>query len=173
MITGDITFRAASLNERGLIHAWLLKPHVAPWFYGEGLKNTLDHLEEFFKGLGESRYWLACDKDRPFAFFITSHVHKPRDELSKWCVSEGEAITLDMLIGETDYLGKGLSPILIQNFLLKVFPQVDEVLIDPEVAHAQAIHVYKKAGFVTLGEFVPSYNQKPHLMMRLDLKKLY
>ncbi len=75
--------------------------------------------------------------------------------LSKWCSKEGAAITLDLLIGEADYLGKGLSHIVIQEFLLSQFPNVSEVLIDPEATNSHAIHVYEKVGFHHLGRIYP------------------
>jgi ribosomal protein S18 acetylase RimI-like enzyme len=154
------------------VHTWLRKPHAAQWFYGQGLQNTLNHLDEFLNGSSFAQYWLGYERDRPFAFLITSPIQKPKDPLSKWCAEPGDAITLDLLIGEDDYLGKGLSHIVIEEFLLSQFPNVSEVLIDPEVTHAHAIHIYKKAGFEILGEFTPSHNPNLHYMMRLSMKKL-
>jgi len=165
-------FKAVDQEHRSLVHHWLKKPHVAKWFYGQGLQNTLNHLDDFLKGAPGGQYWLGYDQNRPFAFLITSSIEKPNDELTKWCSKEGEAITLDLLIGETDYLGKGLSHIVIQEFLLSQFPNITEVLIDPEAANSHAVHVYKKVGFVVLGEFIPSHSPHPHYMMRLDMKRL-
>lgn len=73
---------------------------------------------------------------------------------------------------DTSYLGKGLSPILIREFLVNQFSQVAEVLIDPESTNSHAIHVYKKVGFTILGEFIPSHSPNLHYMMRLNMKKL-
>jgi len=165
-------FQPVDQAHRALVHHWLKEPHVAKWFYGQGLQNTLNHLDDFLKGSASGQYWIGFDQERPFAFLITSVVKKPHDELTKWCSQEGEAITLDLLIGESDYLGKGLSPILIREFLLSHFPNAAEVLIDPEVAHSHAIHIYKKVGFTILGEFIPSYSPHLHCMMRLNLEKL-
>ena len=165
-------FKPADKAYRSLIHTWLAQPHVTKWFYGEGLQNTLNHLDEFLERASSTQYWLAYDEGHPFAFLITSSVCKPDDALTKWCTEEGAAITLDLLIGDTMYLGKGLSPILIQEFLVSQFPQVTEVLIDPEATNAHAIHIYKKVGFTVLGEFIPSHSPHPHYMMRLDMKKL-
>ena len=106
------SFKHVEKKDQALILSWLEKPHVAEWFYGQGLQNTKDHLEEICRGKSETKmwqYWIGYDRDRPFAFFITSLVQKPNDEISRWCKESGEAITLDMLIGNTDYLGKGLA----------------------------------------------------------------
>lgn len=147
-------------------------PHAAEWFYGEGLQNTLKGIDSFVAGSQEAQYWIGYDQEHPFAFLITSRVEKPGDVLAKWCAKEGEAITLDILIGDVDYIGKGFSGKLIKDFLLTVFPMADQVLIDPELTNTRAIHVYKKAGFVPLAEFIPTHSPHPHLMMRLEMKKL-
>lgn len=166
-------FKPVTIENRTLVHSWLVQPHVAPWFYGQGLQNTFNHLDEFLQGSSsQSHYWLAYDGDHPFAFFITSSVCKPDDELAKWCSVEGDAMTLDMLIGDPHYLGKGLSHVLIREFLLSKFPQVDEVLMDPEATNSHAIHIYKKVGFAILGEFIPSHSPNLHYMMRLNMKDL-
>jgi hypothetical protein len=102
----------------------------------------------------------------------TSKIQKPDDYLSKWCTLEGDAITLDMLIGDVNYLGKGLSHILIKDFLTAQFPKVSEVLIDPEATNTRAIHIYKKASFEMVSEFTPPHSPNPHYMMRLNMKTL-
>jgi RimJ/RimL family protein N-acetyltransferase len=164
------SFKPVDAAHRTLVHGWLKLPHVAKWFYGQGLENTLNHLDAFLKGPSSSQYWLAYDNSHPFAFLITSHFCKPSDELTRWCTEKGDAITLDMLIGDTAYLGKGLSHILIREFLSSQFPHVTEVLIDPEATNTRAIHVYQKAGFEILAEFIPAHSPHPHYMMRLNMK---
>ena len=160
-------FKPVEKSQRSLVHRWLTLPHVAEWFYGKGLKNTLNHLDAFFEGLSLSHYWLAYDQEIPFAFLITSSVNKPDDELTRWCVAKGPAITLDMLIGDLRYLGQGIAHNVIRQFLESQFPHVEEVLIDPEKTNQRAIHVYQKAGFARVDTFIPSHSPHPHLMMRL------
>lgn len=163
-------FTRVAPAQRSLVHNWLRKPHVAEWFYEQGLENTFKGLDEFLCGSSLCQYWLAYDKNHPFAFLITSSVCKPSDALSHWCSGEGDAITLDMLIGDTNYLGKGLSQLLIREFLVSQFSEVTEVLIDPEATNLRAVHVYQKAGFSILGEFIPSHSPNLHYMMRLSMK---
>ncbi len=100
---------------------------------------------------------------------MTSKVEKPGDELAKWCRKGGEAITLDILIGDKEYLGKGFAHILIQEFLQCHFPHVSEVIIDPEATNTRAIHVYQKAGFEFITEFIPEHSPKSHYLMRFSL----
>lgn len=164
-------FKPVDTSQRGIVHRWLTLPHAAEWFYGDGLNNTINHLDEFLNPLSKdtciSHYWLAYEKEIPFAFLITSLVNKPHDALTNWCLAKGETITLDILIGDTHFLGKGLAHLVIRQFLDSQFPQVEEVLIDPEASNKRAIHVYQKAGFAIIAPFTPSHSPHPHYMMRL------
>lgn len=55
---------------------------------------------------------------------------------------------------------------MIKAFLSEKFPQISEVLIDPEKTNKKAIYVYEKAGFKILGTFIPSHSPAPHVMMK-------
>lgn len=160
------SFRHVDASYRYLIHEWLKEPHVAEWFYGQGLENTINHLDDFLKGEAKAQYWLGFDGTKPIAFFITSNVEKPHDEWTHWSLTDGKTITLDMLIGDKDYLGKGLATQLIEEFLSTHFASVKEVLIDPEASNKKAVHVYQKAGFTIIAEFIPSHSPNLHYMMR-------
>ena len=52
------------------------------------------------------------------------------------------------------------------------FPNVKRVLIDPEAANKRAIHVYQKAGFKIIGEFIASWHPVPHYQMELYMEDL-
>lgn len=160
-MTFRFAFRPVARAERALVHSWLAKPHIAEWFYGDGLQNTYRHLDEFLEGAQFLSYWLACDGDHPFAFLITSVADESEN-----------AITLDIAIGDEAYLGKGLAQIVIREFLLSQFGDVEEVLIDPEATNLRAVHVYEKVGFSKIRTFVPSHSPHPHYMMRLKMKDL-
>jgi aminoglycoside phosphotransferase (APT) family kinase protein len=152
-------FEPAKSSQKALIHRWLEQKHINEWIHGEGLQNTLDGLETFFQQVSSTTYWIGYEKETPFAFLITS--------------PEGEdAITLDMFICDLNYLGKGLSVPMIQEFLISQFPNVKKILIDPEATNKRAIHVYKKMGFKITGEFIASWHPVSHYQMELDMRDL-
>lgn len=168
-------FRLATNADRELIHTWLGQEHIKEWFPGEASKNTVEDLDQFFVGPSIFKHWIAYEGETPFAYLLTSEVVKSiptHDIYAKWCLEEGEAITLDMFMCNLDYLGKGLAVKMIHDFLKSQFPKVTEVFIDPEVANARAVHVYKKAGFEVFGEFNASWHPVPHYRMRLSTKKV-
>jgi len=152
-------FKFAEPSEKLRIIHWLDQEHIKKWIHGVGLQNTLNGLEKFFQGASNTAYWIGYDGEVPFAFLITS--------------SEGEdAITLDMFICDLNYLGKGLAVLMIHEFLVSQFPDKEKILIDPETTNARAIHVYQKAGFKIVGEFIASWHPVPHYQMCLDMKEL-
>lgn len=155
----DFHFAPAKLTQRSLIHQWLDQKYIKEWIHGIGLQNTLNGLEKFFQGASDTTYWIGYDKDIPFAFLITS--------------PEGnDAITLDLFICNPSYLGKGLSVPMIQVFLMTHFSEAKKVLIDPEATNMRAIHVYEKAGFKIIDEFIASWHPVLHYQMELYMKDL-
>lgn len=170
-----LSFKPVNLSQRGLIHQWVAQDHIKEWLHGDGLQNTYKDLDQFFEGRSICQHWIAYEKDRPFGYLMTSVIDKtsPDDEeLAQVCQEEGDAITLDLFICDLEYLGKGLSVPMIQEFLRSQFPCVSEVLIDPEATNSRAVHVYKKAGFRIVGEFIASWHPVPHYRMLLSMKDL-
>lgn len=173
-------FKQVTSKEKKLIHTWLHAPHVKEFFYGQGLANTLHNLDLCCKGINNNGdytfyYWVAFANNEPFAFLMTSIIEGPYDpdaDYNKWYVPDKKTYTLDILIGETSYLGKGLAHTLIQDFILTEYAHADYFLIDPEAKNSKAIHVYEKAGFNKVGEFYPEYNPTRHIMMRLETEAL-
>ena len=176
-------FKPALESQRELIHGCLKQDYIAEWIHGQGLQNTLEGLEKFIqqqaqgKGLDRqseiTQHWIGYDGDLPFVYLLTSNVFKNAgDEYSKYSEAEGLAITLDIFIGNSKYLGKGLAAAVIKEFLLSQFSDITEVFIDPEKRNEKAVHVYQKVGFRIVGEFIASWHPVPHHIMKLNMKNL-
>lgn len=181
MAKGVMTFYPAEKKHHSLIFNWLHKKHVQPYFYGEGLENTCKNLDLFVNGIKTNglyrfEHWIACIDDKPFGFLMTSYIdgpYDPNDTYNKWYEEGKETITLDLLIGEEDYLGKGHASRMIQEFLLDKFSHVAKVMIDPAEDNQRAVHVYEKAGFIKIEKFAQTHDDpKPSWMMHLDMPRL-
>ena len=156
-------FKPVNKNQQQLIYEWIAQDHIHEWLHGEGLKNTIEDLGHFInKGLSWATHWVAYDNMIPFAYLITSEVPRSAEHARN-------AITLDLFICSLDYMGKGLSVPMIHGFLINQFPLIDEVHIDPETRNTRAVHVYKKAGFKIIGEFIAPWHPVPHYKMRLNM----
>lgn len=172
------TFAPVEPQHEKLILTWLDKPHVTAWFRGQGLQNTKDDLHRWVtKDQPRFESWIAFFEGKPLGYLMTSKIKEAEKKdlespFSKWVEPGKKMITLDLLIGEEAYLGKGLASQMIRCFLLDKFADVDGVFIDPETINTKAVHVYQKAGFKKLEEFTPSWNPLPHELMRLYMEDL-
>jgi len=168
----SFVFALAKPIDRSMIESWVKRPHISEWLHGEGLKNTLSSLNQFYEGSSEFQHWIAYDNDIPFGYLLTSEVDHNDDSLSSIEFTGGKAITLDVFICEPDYIGKGFGTTMIREFLKTHFLDVSDVLIDPEVTNSRAVHVYKKTGFRVIETFIAPWHQVPHYLMHLHYEDL-
>lgn len=168
-----ITFSPLQSSQESLVLGWLDKPHVTRWFYGQGLQNTIKGVKAFIsEGPNWFDAWVGYCDGTPFAFLMTFDVKEsdaddPECHFGKWVEKDKKSITLDLLIGEEKYLGKGLATPLIKEFLTQVHPDVEIVFIDPDATNKKAIHVYEKAGFKKIDTFIASWHPVPHILMQI------
>lgn len=181
--TFHLTFKHAIEPQRELIHRWLQQDYIREWVHGQGLKNVLEGLEKFFQYQAEGKaldhrstithHWVGYDHEKPFVYLLTSNVFKDADNTyAKYSEVDGLAITLDIFICDPAYLGKGLAEEIIKEFLLQHFTDVAEIFIDPEKGNTRAVHVYQKAGFRIVGDFIAPWHPVPHHIMKLFMKDL-
>ncbi len=173
-------FEKLTEEYKSLVLHWLSQPHVTKFYYGDGLKNTISNIELYCQGINNNGHyyfdhWLAFYQNRPFAFLMTSPITGPYDshhDYNEWYQSGKKTFTLDFLIGNCDFLGRGLAHRTIQRFILDKYHDADFFMIDPEESNTKAIHVYEKSGFKKVKQFFPNYNPKAHVMMRLVVSEL-
>ncbi len=160
------SFNLLDKSQHALVLQWIQQPHINEWLHGDGLNNTINDIEQFLNnGKPWATHWIAYDKEVPFAYLITSDIEKSKE------YPEG-AKTLDLFICNVDYIGKGLSVQMIHEFILSQFIDDKIVLIDPEISNQRAVHVYKKAGFEIIDEFIAAWHPVPHYKMQLNIDEL-
>ena len=163
-------FAKAKPSHRAMIEHWVKRPHISKWLHGVGLQNTLSSLAHSFEGSSETQHWIAYYDKIPIGYLLTSEVNQNDDWVSSIEFSGEKAITLDVFIGEPDYIGKGIGPRMITDLLQSQFSDVTDVLIDPEVKNSRAVQVYQKLGFQIIKTFIASWHPAPHYLMHLKLQ---
>lgn len=170
-----LSFCSLDKEKAPLVKSWLQQDYVAKYWYGIGLEKTLKTIDRFVKG-EEPLYklWIAKYQNASFGFLMTSPVDiaQKRSIFFRFCNSNTIAITLDLLIGEPPFLGKGLSVPMIQQLLVQKYPDVTDVFIDPSLSNPSAVYVYKKVGFKPVDTFVPDWCPTEHILMQLKMNKL-
>lgn len=160
------TFRRLAFKDVPTILGWLNKPHIQEfWDNSEEHHNDIGHFAEGRKTPasyhdGIYSYWLGAVDQDLFCMIMTSEMKYdscPKVHQAN-LVPDKKTYGLDFCIGNVDYLGQGLgAPALkgfMQYFKENIDPNVYSFFIDPNQNNPCAKHVYEKAGFKIVGEFV-------------------
>lgn len=163
----SLIFKKASIEHKNDIFEWLEKPHVKEFW-----DNSQEHRDDiliFMQGRKESSpywngmfdYWVGIINNHPFCLLMTSEVKKEEQNLPQGWYENlspiGKTFSIDFMIGNEKYLGKGLAGITLEAFTQFIPQYVDQsvtrFIIDPAANNLKAKHVYEKAGFHTVAEF--------------------
>ena len=148
-----LLFRALRLSDLALLHRWLQEPHVVRW-WGEPLS---------FAEI-EAKYHPRIDGTEPTHVFIMEHEQCPMGLIQwyKWSDYPAHAAKLqaepysagiDLTIGESEYLGRGIGSAAIRRFVRDVVfadPAITAIFCDPEEANPRSLGAFRKAGFDVL-----------------------
>jgi RimJ/RimL family protein N-acetyltransferase len=170
-----ITFRLATLIDHDLIKTWWTKPHVMEFW--DNSKSMWENVENYLRGKKDLfDYWIGYLDGKPFSLLMTSEFEKnqPIDNpYVKWIDPNGLTMSIDFMIGDEQFLGKGLgSNTLIQFSDLLHQKGVTALLIDPAENNPRAIHVYQKSGFEIVETFERSngyFSGIKHYLMKKTL----
>jgi RimJ/RimL family protein N-acetyltransferase len=96
-----------------------------------------------------------------------------------WMKEQGQpagTIGMDIIIGETEYVGRGFGTIVIKKFIEKIFNETNapKIIIDPDTANLAAIKCYEKVGFKRVREIdspIELFDTEPGKLLLMELKK--
>lgn len=165
----NIHFEKMNLSHIPIVFKWLAEPFVQEfWDNTQGHKDDIlnfvnGRLEQSSYADGKYVYWIASCDGHPFSMLMTIHETGEDDigEIKLINLSKtGNSYGLDYMIGDKDFFGKGFGAKTLSdflNFFRKEFdPKADTFLIDPASDNPKAKHVYMKAGFEHIADFVMS-----------------
>lgn len=162
-----LSFSKVKIENLELISMWLDQPHVKEFWdnsqaHRDDIKNfAYGRIEKpsYFEGI--FTYWIGLFDDIPFSFILTAPVLHESDLPAIWKENisrNGATYSIDFAIGNTVFLNKGLAPKTLDAFVdffkHHIDSQADTFLIDPSSENPRATHVYKKAGFCMVGDFL-------------------
>jgi predicted acetyltransferase/catechol 2,3-dioxygenase-like lactoylglutathione lyase family enzyme/RimJ/RimL family protein N-acetyltransferase len=151
------------------VFSWLEEPHVQQFW--DNSKAHKDDILNFIDGRkvpscyadGKYLYWIAKEENQPFALIMTikETIGDDIDEVKQGNLSRiGSTFGLDYMIGDKHFIGKGYGAktllAFVEFFKSKVDAKADTFFIDPACDNPRATHVYLKAGFNHVADFVIS-----------------
>lgn len=166
------------------IFNWLTEPHIMEFW--DNTQAHKDDIVNFVQGRtipssyagGGYVYWIAYLEDEPFAMLMTiqeTHKEDIGEEKLKRLSKTGHTYGLDYMIGNSKFFGKGYGSQTLSDFIdffrESIDPKADTFLIDPDSANLRAKHVYMKAGFKHVCDFmmegdVSGAGKVHHLLLR-------
>ncbi len=180
----SIHFEKANSSHLDILFGWLAEPFVQKFW-----DNTQDHKDDILNFVNGRRepsnycdgnyvYWIASCDGHPFAMLMTiqetaeDHIDDIKlNHLSK----TGHTYGIDYMIGDKNYFGKGYGIKTLSEFL-DFFRRdfdvaADTFIIDPASDNSRAKHVYIKAGFEHIADFIMGENcsgagNPHHLLIR-------
>lgn len=148
----ELRFESLKESHFTLIHRWFNKPHVQAFY---SLKSwTLEEVQQKLAPYLQQEKQMRC--------FVIYHAHHPVGYVQSYPVKDHpwenqdlpdsvtqKAAGLDLFIGESEYLGKGFGPKIINSFLKEhLWPFYQYCLTDPDIRNEASIRVFQKCGFV-------------------------
>lgn len=134
-----LKFRPLTADDFPLLLDWLSRPHVKEWWdAGE------DTLEEVALNYGEEEEGL----ERFILVETDGRGEKAIGYFQHYLAGDG-SIGIDQLIGEEDYINRGVGTEAIRIFVEMIIEahQPSAVILDPSPDNQRAIRCYEKVGF--------------------------
>jgi RimJ/RimL family protein N-acetyltransferase len=155
-----ITFTPLQPSHFPLLLTWLSTPHVQQWWHHsepwtfEEVQTKYTPYTQGYKAVDGGQKpihaYVMCIDGNPIGYIQYYNAYNfPRDNgpLTLETLPKNLA-ALDLFIGDTNYLGKGLGAPLVTAFLQQhIWPHFDACFVDPEGDNIAAIKAYQKAGF--------------------------
>lgn len=163
----NITFVKANLSHIDTLLKWLSEPHIQEfWDNSNGHKDDIINFVEGRKtpsnyADGKYVYWIASFNGEPFAMLMTIQetlYSKINQEKIEHLSKTGHTYNLEYMIGNTKFFGKGYGAKTLSEFIdyfrKNIDPKADTFLIDPASNNPRAKHIYMKAGFEHVCDFI-------------------
>ena len=177
MTPRGISFRSLRASDIRLMHRWLSTPHVSQWWYDEG--TSYKEIEEKYlpriEGREAVKPFVILHEGKPIGYIQSYRISDEDDEEYASLVSLKNSAGVDLFIGETEFLHRGLGGQILRRFLPKhVFsdPEVEACVIGPEPENAAAIRSYEKAGLRFFKTIQVQGEPEPEYLMVLSRQEL-
>lgn len=151
----NITFKPLQETDLNLLCRWLDQPHVKEW-WNDGL--TYEEIKhKYRKRIGDTMVapFIAYLNDVPIGFIQYYHANKVSD--GWWPEAVEGTVGIDQLIGEVDYINRGIGTQMICAFTKMLLNNnaIKKIITDVDPKNMRAVRCYEKAGFHFVKKLMP------------------
>jgi aminoglycoside 6'-N-acetyltransferase len=154
-----IKFRPMRREDFALLKGWLEEPLVACWWNHDSSPQAVDRdFGPSVDGHDATRVFVAVTDERPFGLvqrYPVAAYPEYLAELSSICPVRAGAFSIDYLIGDPGYRGRGLAARMIVAMLVDTWarcPQTDEVVVPVAVGNVASWRALERAAFRRIAE---------------------
>lgn len=130
-----------------LFKKWLYEPHVAKWYH-EPL-DWIDEVEKRSTDFSWVHHYIVEYANRPIGFCQYYEYVNSGETWHGDTEVEG-TYSIDYMIGELDYVGKGLGKQIVQFLIHEIekHPDAKRIIVQPEEENKASCGVLKSCGYV-------------------------
>ena len=160
-----LDFRPLVAADLPLVHDWLGREHVSLWWGERGsYEATVEEYLPAVEGRDPTDMYMIVTDGRDIGVIQTYLV----DDYPEWAdlIDAGEgAAGMDILIGESALIGRGIGSEAIARFVAAVVfarPTTRACVADPDVRNLASLRAFEKAGFVQTSTFFDPEDGRLH-----------
>jgi RimJ/RimL family protein N-acetyltransferase len=146
----ELAFRPLTDSDLPLITQWLNKPHIIKWY--ESIDEWLTELNQRNGEFSWLHHFVVIYGDTPIGFcqyYDCFDSVRFEEWNGRKFTKRGEVYSIDYLIGEESYLGKGYGKELVKQLTDLVFSLgASEIIVDPDKENAKSNGVLKANRYV-------------------------
>lgn len=139
--------RVEPARDARLVHDWMNRPHVAPWWE---LDRPPEDVRAYLAGLTHLSPWLVSADGEPFGYVETYRVVDDR-LADHYAAREGD-LGWHVLVGPRELLGTGTSRLLGRAVLAYLLNRAERVVCEPDARNQRMLAFCRRLGHEHLGE---------------------
>lgn len=147
----QLDFRKITDADLPLLESWLRKEHVVRWF--TDTEDWLDELHNRDGKFGFLHHYIVYEADAAIGFCQYYDCFDAQEEWYEITVP-GHTYSIDYLIGEEEYLGKGYGKQIIRMLveLIRRIPTSRRIVVQPDDGNDSSRGVLEANGFLHDGQ---------------------
>ena len=153
----EITLTPLTDKDVGLFDKWLNQEYIYPWFCPDGEEQREEWLNEVRNADGKydhAKHFIVNHRDKQIGYGLYIDCHfEPEYSLENYgqTFDENDAYEIGFLIGEKEYLGKGIGKIIVAKLEEKIVEAGGkEMLADPDETNTASVRTLQGNGFIKI-----------------------
>lgn len=144
----DNTVELRPLIDRDIdiLKSWLVKPHVKKWYHDENAwLNEIEHRKDKYSFI---KHFIVFVDDKPIGFCQYYDYEKGGENWHGNFYING-AFSIDYLIGEEEYLGKHLSPVIVELLEEAIIKKTEakKIIVQPDMDNIVSRNTLLSSGY--------------------------